>query len=492
MSPEVAGDHPAPPARRREGPAPPCAAPPSPAAPHPAPEAAGAATAVRVRFAPSPTGYLHVGNARVALANFLFARRHGGAFVLRLDDTDTTRCRPEYEAAIVEDLRWLGLAWEEGPIRQRDRLALYAEAAERLKAAGRLYPCWESEAELAAKRRLRLARGLAPIYDRAALAMTEEQRARAFASGRPPYWRFRLADGEVAWDDLVLGRRSVRLASQSDPVLIRADGTPLYLFTSVVDDLALGITHVIRGADHLVNSGIQRDILAALGADPAAIRLAHLPLLVGPAGEPLSKRLGSLSLRSLRADGIEPAALTAYLARLGTPDELAPADLATLAAGFDLARFSPSPPRFDPAQLLALNRKVLRATPFAAVRDRLPEGATEAFWQAVRGNLDLLREARQWWEVVAGAIVPPPLPAEAAFLRQAAALLPPEPWNEATARAWGAAVAAATGRRGRALWRPLRLALTGEEEGPELAALLPLMGRDRVVSRLMLAAGGAP
>lgn len=447
---------------------------------------------VRVRFAPSPTGHLHVGNARVALANFLFARRHGGAFVLRLDDTDTTRCKLEYETAIEDDLRWLGLAWDEGPIRQRDRLAAYAAAAERLKNAGRLYPCWESEEELEAKRRHRLKRGLAPIYDRAALAMTEDQKARAFASGRPPYWRFRLSDGETAWDDLVLGRRAVKLPAVSDPVLIRADGTPLYTFASVVDDLEMGITHVIRGEDHVTNSGVQRDIMVALGAEPDAIRLAHLPLLVGGGGEPLSKRLGSLSLRALRADGIEPAALAAYLARLGTPDDLAPADLATLAAGFDLGRISRSPARFDPTQLLALNRKVLHTTPFAAVRDRLPAGATEAFWLAVRGNLDLATEARHWWEVVAGSIVPPPLEGEAAFLRAALALLPPEPWDGTTAKAWAAAVSAATGRRGRALWRPLRLALTGEDHGPDMASLLPLIGRDRVVSRLSMAAGAAP
>lgn len=447
---------------------------------------------VRVRFAPSPTGYLHVGNARVALANWLFARRHRGAFVLRLDDTDATRCKPAYEAAVEEDLRWLGLAWDEGPIRQRDRLAAYATAAERLKDAGRLYPCWESEEELAFKRNQRLKRGLAPIYDRAALAMTEEQKARAFASGRPPYWRFRLSAGATAWDDLVLGHRAVNLTAVSDPVLIRADGTPLYTFASVVDDLELGITHIIRGEDHVANSGVQRDIIAALGADPDAIGLAHLPLLVGAEGEPLSKRIGSLSLRAMRADGIEPAAITAYLARLGTPDDLAPADLATLAAGFDLGRIGRSPARFDPAQLLALNRKVLHAAPFEAVRDRLPAGATEPFWLAVRGNLDLTTEARHWWEVVAGSIVPPPLEGEGAFLRQAAASLPPEPWDGTTARSWAAALTAATGRKGRALWRPLRLALTGEEHGPDMAALLPLIGRDRVVSRLSLAAGAAP
>ncbi|MFQ3623636.1 MAG: glutamate--tRNA ligase family protein, partial [Acetobacteraceae bacterium] len=305
----------------------------------------------------------------------------------------------------------------------------------------------------------------------------------------PPHWRFRLSDGETAWHDLVLGHRSVKLSAVSDPVLVRADGTPLYTFASVVDDLAFGITHVIRGEDHITNSGVQRDLIAALGGDPDAIRLAHLPLLVGAEGEPLSKRLGSLSLRALRADGIEPSALVSYLARLGTSDDPVPADLDTLAAGFDLARISRSPARFDAAHLLALNRRVLHATPYERVRDRLPEGATEAFWLAVRGNLDLLSEARSWWEVVSGRLVPPPLLEEAPLLRAALEALPPEPWDEGTARAWAASIGAATGRKGRALWRPIRLALTGEEHGPDMAALLPLIGRERAGERLRLAAG---
>ncbi|WP_114377290.1 glutamate--tRNA ligase [Elioraea thermophila] len=444
---------------------------------------------MRVRFAPSPTGHLHVGNARIALINWLFARAGGGSFLLRLDDTDTARSRAEYAAAIEEDLRWLGLDWDEGPLRQSERLSRYAEVAEALKAAGRLYPCWESEEELAAKRKQRLARGLAPVYDRAALALTEEQRARALASGKPPYWRFRLSDGEVAWEDLVLGRRAVKLPAISDPVLVRADGSPLYTFASAVDDLDFGVSHIIRGEDHVTNTGVQLDILAALGADTAGLRFAHLPLLVDEAGEPLSKRLGSLSLRALRADGVTPEALAGYLARLGTPDEAVPGLPRELLAGFDLARFGKSPPRFDIRQLLALNRRVLQALPFASVQDRLPEGATEAFWHAVRGNLDLLSEARGWWEVVAGHIVPPPLLEEAPFLRAALDTLPPEPWDEATAKAWAATLAAATGRKGRALWRPLRLALTGEEHGPDMAALLPLIGRARAAARLRLAAG---
>jgi glutamyl-tRNA synthetase len=437
----------------------------------------------RVRFAPSPTGRLHVGNARIALANFLFARRHRGHFLLRLDDTDSQRSRPEFAAAIPQDLVWLGIGWDE-TFRQSDRLDAYAAAADRLRAAGRLYPCFETEAELAAKREARLRRHLPPVYDRAMLALTADQRAAAEANGKRPYWRFRLTDGVEAWTDLVLGRREVKLTAVSDPVLIRADGTPLYTFTSVVDDLATGITHVIRGEDHVTNTAVQRDIMAALGADPRAIGFAHLPLLTDTDGGKLSKRLGALSLKQLRADGIEAAALAAYLARLGSAADPEPLGLAELAAGFELAAFSRSAARFDARQLLALNRRVLHGLPYEAVADRLPAGADAAFWEAVRGNLDLLPEARVWWAVVAGEIVPPPREAEPAFYAAALATLPAEPWDRTTWSAWTAALGAATGRKGRALFHPLRVALTGEEHGPELRALLPLMGRARVARRL--------
>ncbi|MBV9782668.1 MAG: glutamate--tRNA ligase [Acidisphaera sp.] len=442
---------------------------------------------MRVRFAPSPTGYLHVGNARPALANWLFARRHGGSFLLRLDDTDAQRCKPEYADAILHDLRWLGLSWDDS-IRQSDRLALYAGAAERLKQAGRLYPCFESEEELRAKREARLKRGRAPVYDRAMLTLTPEQRAAAEAGGKRPYWRFLLSDRTIAWDDLVLGTRQVKLPATSDPVLIRADGTPLYTFTSVVDDLDTGITHIVRGDDHVTNTGVQLDIIEALGGAPGAIRFAHLPLLTDAAGEKLSKRFDSLSLRGLARDGVEPAAITAYLARLGTGDDPQPASLDELAAGFELSRFSASAARFDISQLLALNRRLLHALPFAAVAARLPAGATEAFWLAVRGNLDLLGEARGWWDVVSGSIVPPVMEGEQEFLRLAREMLPPEPWDERVWHDWTGALKEASGRRGRALFHPLRLALTGEDSGPELAALLPLMGRARASQRLEVAA----
>jgi glutamyl-tRNA synthetase len=443
---------------------------------------------MKLRFAPSPTGFLHVGNARAALANFLLARRHGGHFTLRFDDTDAGRNKPEFADAIAQDLAWLGIAWDDS-FRQSDRLDRYEAAAERLKQAGRLYPCFESEVELQAKRDQRVRRHLAPVYDRAMLKLTPEQRATAEANGKRPYWRFRLSDGAVAWHDLVLGRREIKLPTISDPVLIRADGTPLYTFTSVVDDLETGITHIVRGEDHVTNTAVQLDIWTALGGNRSSITFAHLPLLTTDEGGKLSKRDGGLSLRSLRHDGVEAVAVSSYLARLGTSDDPAPLPMDELAAAFDLSHVSKSAAKFDVRQLLALNSRVLHTLPFEAVQARLPPGATPEFWSVVRGNLDMLSEARGWWDVVAGTIVPPVVEGEGAFLREALEALPPEPWTPEVWPAWTGALREATGRKGRALYHPLRLALTGEEAGPEMRELLPLMGRGRVAERLRVAGG---
>jgi glutamyl-tRNA synthetase len=441
---------------------------------------------VKTRFAPSPTGYLHVGNARTALVNYLFARNQGGELLLRLDDTDTERGRPEYEQGIYDDLRWLGLTWD-ATARQSDRFARYAGAAERLKSAGRLYPCFENEDELAAKRAALVKRKLPPVYDRAALALTAEQRATAEAAGKRPYWRFKLSDGAAAWQDLVLGGRTVKFSTISDPVLIRADGTPLYTFCSVVDDIDDAITHIIRGEDHVTNTAVQIDLFQAL-TTAALPRFAHLPLISDGDGGKLSKRIGSISLRSLRKDGVEPSAITAYLARLGTNKDPAPLGLAELAAAFSLSDWGRSSPRFDGKQLLTLNRKILHGLDFAAVRDRLPEGADEAFWLAIRGNLDLLTEARRWWDILHDEITPPDLAGEQAVLRAAIDLLPGAPWGPDTWKSWSTAIAELTGAKGRALFHPLRLALTGEEQGPDMAALLPLLGPARAAARLRRAA----
>ncbi|MGX9963909.1 glutamate--tRNA ligase [Roseomonas sp. F4] len=444
---------------------------------------------MKVRFAPSPTGLLHVGNARIAIANWCLARHRGGRFLLRLDDTDTERSRPEYAQAIEEDLRWLGLDWDEFA-RQSDRIAAYDAAAARLKASGHLYPCLETEEELAFKREQRIRQGKPPLYDRAALRMTEDQLARAIANGKTPHWRFKLSGGHVEWQDGVLGKRSVKLPSLSDPVLIRADGSYLYTFTSVVDDLEMGITDIVRGEDHVTNTGIQLDIFAALGGDPRKIRFAHLPLLTDADGGPLSKRTGSVGLRQLRRDGVEPAALVGYLAALGTSADPVPAMPADLVPGFDLGRVSKSAARFDTKQMLALNRRWLHGLSFDAVRDWLPEGAGENFWLAVRGNLDLLREARDWWEVTSGGIVPQGDPADAELLRLAADSLPEEPWDEATWPAWTSELSTRSGHKGRTLYLPLRRALTGEDHGPDLKVFLPLIGRERALKRLLQAAAG--
>ena len=438
---------------------------------------------VRVRFAPSPTGRLHVGNLRVALANFLFARARAGAFVLRMDDTDAERSTAEFAAGIEADLRWVGIAWDE-LARQSERIARYDAAAERLRAAGRLYPCYETPQELEFRRKRLLAQGRPPVYDRAALRLTEADRARLEGEGRRPHWRFRLQEREVEFVDLVRGAQRIDEASQSDPVLVRADGSYLYTLPSVVDDIDMRITHVIRGEDHVTNTGTQIQLFEALDARPPDF--AHLPLLVDAAGAGLSKRLGSLGIDELRARGIEPLAIAALLARLGTADAVEPvSDMASLVEGFDLARIARASPRFSMEELAALNARTLHGLPYEAVAGRLEAiapGAGPEFWLAVRGNLGALADAAGWWTVVQGPLAP--VIEDAEFCARAASLLPAEPWPSGVWRSWTAAIASATGRKGRALFHPLRLALTGREHGPEMQNLLPLIGRARALARL--------
>ena len=430
-----------------------------------------------VRFAPSPTGLLHVGNIRAALFNWLFARRHGGAFILRLDDTDRARSKPEFAAGIERDLAWLGLDWTRKD-KQSDRLAHYDAARDRLVAAGRLYPCYETPEELEFRRKRLLAQGRPPVYDRAAaLKLTDGDRARLEGEGRRPHWRFRLASEEVRWNDLVRGPQHIDEASQSDPVLVRADGSYLYSFTSVVDDIAFAITHVIRGEDHVTNSGAQIQMFQAL--DAAVPVFAHLPLLVDATGGGMSKRTGSAAVADLRERGIEALAVCALLARLGTADPVEPvASLDGLVATVDFARVGRAAARFSEEELAQLNARTLHILPYETVRARLADDLGEAFWLAVRGNLATLADAAGWAEVVRGPIEPKI--EDAAFLAEAAAKLPPEPWDETTWKAFTSTL----GRKGRALFHPLRLALTARETGPEMARLLPLIGRAKAETRL--------
>ncbi len=435
-----------------------------------------------VRYAPSPTGRLHLGNARPALLNWLFALRHGGTYVLRLDDTDVARSTEEFARAIEEDLAWLGVT-PAIKVRQSDRMALYDAARDRLIAAGRLYPAYETEEELEIKRGRARLLGKPPVYDRAALALTPEQKTAYEAEGRRPYWRFKLDGQPVQFTDLIKGPQTVNTASMSDPVLIRGDGSYLYTLCSVVDDIDLGITHVIRGEDHVSNTGTQMEIFEALGGKVPDF--AHHNLLTGAEGEGLSKRLGSLSLGELRADGFEAmaVALVATLTGTSLPVEPYP-DLKALSEKLDLSMISHGPARFDPAELESLNARVLHATPYAAVQSRLPTGVDARAWEVLRGNLVKLSDAAPWAAILNGEIHHVPDPADIGFLTQARELLPPEPWDETTWSAWTNALKEKSGRKGRALFHPLRLALTGREDGPELKSLLPLLGRKACLARL--------
>jgi glutamyl-tRNA synthetase len=447
-----------------------------------------------VRFAPSPTGRIHIGNIRTATLNWLFAKKHGGTFMLRLDDTDRERSSDALAEAIRDDLTWLGLTWD-STARQSDRTARYDAAAEQLKSAGVIYPCFESEDELDRRRKRQLAMQRPPIYDRASLKLSKDEIAAHVAAGRKPHWRFRLpnttkAGGlvpqhvSITWPDLIRGDQSVDLGSLSDPVLIRADGTYLYTFTSVVDDIDFKITHVIRGEDHVTNTGVQLAIFRAFGAVPPAF--GHHSLLIGADGHALSKRLGALSVQSFKDDGLEPMAVLSHAALVGTSDAIEPHKTRDeLADLLSFGKISMAPGRFDVEELKGLNAKLLLKLDYADVSDRLTAlgvGGGEDFWNAVRGNLTVLSDARHWWDVVAGHITP--VIEDSAFAAKAADALPPEPWDGDTWSQWTNAVKAATGAKGRALFHPLRLALTGQESGPELKVLLPLIGRARVIERL--------
>ncbi|MBX7248227.1 MAG: glutamate--tRNA ligase [Caulobacteraceae bacterium] len=439
---------------------------------------------VKVRFAPSPTGRLHVGNVRTALANWLFAKGQGGTFVLRIDDTDLERSTKAFEDGIKADLTWLGMAWDETDS-QSKRFAHYESAAEKLKAAGRLYPAYETQDELTHRRNMQRKLGKPPIYDRAALRLTPEQIAAYEAEGRKPHWRFKLEGRRVVWNDLVRGECDVDTASMSDPVLIREDGLFLYTLPSVVDDIEMGITHVIRGEDHVTNTGAQIEIFEALGA--AAPAFAHMPLLVDASGAGLSKRdlEGKLAIGNLRDAGYEPLAVVSYLGRIGTSDTVEPmASNLALAETFAFEKMGRAPARFHEDDLDRLNAGVLHAMAYAAARPRLEAlgiDLGERFWNAIRANLGRFEDAAGWAAVVRGPVHP--VIEEADLIRTAAELLP-QTLDESSWSAWAEAVKNATGAKGRGLFRPLRLAVTGQEHGPDMSAFLPVIDRERVARRL--------
>ena len=439
---------------------------------------------VIVRFAPSPTGLLHVGNVRTALMNWLYARAHDGQFMLRLDDTDVERSTQAFADGIKTDLAWLGLA-HDLTARQSERFDSYEQAIARLKSAGRLYPCYETGDELDIKRKLQRTRGLPPVYDRAGLDLSDSERASFEEQGRKPHWRFKLTGSPVRWEDLIRGQVSIETSNVSDPILIRQDGSFLYTLPSVVDDVDFAISHIIRGEDHVTNSAAQIEIFEALGAAPP--QFGHHPLLTGAGGEALSKRLGSLSIESMREDGTEPMALNSFLAKMGTSDSIEPRqNLEELISEFSLSKLNRAPAKFDPEDLRALNAKLLNDLPFDAVTPQLEKlgvGGGAAFWDAVRTNIEHVADVQEWWKIISGEIAP--IIEDADWCAKAADLLPSNDFDEQTWGQWTSAIKESTGAKGRNLFMPLRLALTGRNHGPEMAKMLPLIGKDKAHARLL-------
>ncbi len=433
---------------------------------------------VVTRFAPSPTGYLHIGNLRAALFNYLIAKKAGGEFILRLDDTDPERSTQAFADAIKEDLEWLGMGWDRLE-RQSDRLDLYAAAADTLRDKGRFYEAWETPTELDLKRKKQLNMGLPPVYDRAALALTDAEKEALRAERGQGVWRFKLDHERIEWTDGILGDLSIDAASVSDPVLIRADGQVLYTIASVVDDTDMGVTHVVRGSDHVTNTATQIQIMAALGHPAPAF--AHHSLLTGPQGEALSKRLGTLALRDLREAGMEPMALLSHMARIGSSQ---PVDLVgsvdELAEGFDLAHFGSAPTKFDVEDLWPLTARVLHETPYDEVSGEIatlgvPDEIAPAFWDVARANISTRAEIAEWWALFRDGATPMVAEEDKAFVEQAFAMLPDLPYDAETWSTWTSAVKEATGRKGKGLFMPLRKAVTGLERGPEMADVMRLL-----------------
>lgn len=434
-------------------------------------------TEIKVRFAPSPTGFMHIGNTRTALFNWLLAKKLGGKFMLRIDDTDKLRSKKEYELAIRDALNWLGLAWSE-EARQSARFERYNEVVARLKAEGRIYACYETAEELEFMRKRLMNKGLPPIYDRKSLNLTPEEIAAYEKEGRKPHYRFKLLDGDIVWEDMVRGTCKYEARNLSDPIIIREDGSYLYHLPSVIDDVDFGITHIVRGEDHVTNTASQIQMFEAVGGK--APIFAHLPLLTGKEGK-LSKRLGSLGVRELREEGVEAMAISSFLAKLGTSEAVEPFyDLETLAQTLDLAKIGRSQPKFDEEELKVFNTKYVHALPYAKVAGRI--GVDENFWNAVRGNLSVVNDINEWERICRQKVKP--VIEDRALTDLAAGILPPEPWNEETWNGWINEVKVKSGKKGKELFHPLRKALTAQENGPELKILLPLIGREKALSRL--------
>ncbi|MBI2706894.1 MAG: glutamate--tRNA ligase [Proteobacteria bacterium] len=446
---------------------------------------------IKLRFAPSPTGYLHLGNTRTALINWLYARAHQGHFILRLDDTDATRSQQKYADQIQEDLLWLGLAYDE-VVKQSDRLKDYEKAADLLKDKGRLYACYETPEELDLQRKIQISSGKPPLYNRAALFLTPSHIEKYKIDGRKPHWRFKMEKGEIRWHDLVRGDVAFEGDLLNDPILIREDGSPVFTLATSVDDLDMKITHILRGEDHVTNTAVQIQIMEALSGKPHSIHFGHLALISGSKGEGLSKREGSLSLVELRKEGLEPLAINSLLAKLGTSDPITPhTSLEGILADFDIHKFGRASPRLDPDDLWQMNSRILQMLSFEHIKPRLDrmgiEGSTPAFWALVQKNITKFQDIKEWDTICYGH--KSFLVENKSLLETAEHFLPLEPWDESTFSTWMGEVKAETDLKGKELFMPIRHALTGQEHGPELKDLILLMGRSKVLTRLQTARG---
>ena len=438
---------------------------------------------IKVRFAPSPTGFLHIGNFRTALVNFLFARKENGHFMLRIDDTDHERSSLEFEKAIIEDLSWMNFKWDSLE-KQSTRLKRYDKALETLLDKKRAYACYETAEELSLKRKAQLSSGKPPVYDRSSLKLSDSDVADLKSKGKKPHYRFLLDHSEVTWNDLIKGGSKYHMSSLSDPVILREDGRVIYTLASVVDDIDFDITHILRGEDHMTNSAAQIQLFEALGS--AAPNLGHLSLLTDISGAGLSKRLGSLSLKDLRNEGIHPMAISSLLSKVGTSDPVEiKKEIKTIILDFDINKFGKSKSKFDKNELSILNSKIYQLIDFEEINEDLNKmniSITKEFWNLIRGNIALLKNVKDWWDICFGTI--DSIIENQDFLDLALEVLPIDQFNETTWSTWTKTISQETGKKGKELYMPLRLCLTGQNKGPEMADLILMMGRDKVIKRL--------
>ncbi len=437
-----------------------------------------------LRFAPSPTGLLHVGNLRTAIINWLFAKKHDYDFLLRIDDTDDTRSKKEYVDFIEEDLKWIGLEWSL-KYAQSDRLGAYDDAFNYLKSNNLIYRCFETDEELSLKRARQRSAGLPPVYDRSSLRISKDKIIQYESEGRSSYWRLKLPDKPIIWKDKIYGEVRFDSKSYSDPVIIRADGRYLYTITSVVDDIYSKVSNIIRGSDHLTNSGIQIYLFQALGSK--APNFFHHSLMTSADGEPLSKRIGSLSIRGIRESGIEPEVLLNYLTFVGDiTNQSEFYEISELAKNFDAQKLSKSNAPFDERLLKEVNSGFLQQQNYDFFKKKSDllglKQVPKEFWGAVKNNIKVFDEIKDWTEVIYGNIQP--VIDDPEYINLALNLIPEVDFNELSWQNWTETIKEKSGRKGKKLFMPLRLSITGKDFGPEMAKLLPLIGKEKTLSRL--------